>query len=537
MPLLPALVFFAVQAPQTIPLAGRMVPVVPTPPVETPSQELSNWSGWGPFVGKVGVAASVPMIGEAVLKTPIAADAVAWHVKAVLFPSVDLVENAENGTVRSYRLSFADPQVNETLAALARLPGVVAAATGGKVRVIVDATVEPEPARDRVGPAGTAFGPAWREEYFSPRINGGRYQAEDRLFRGPYPSVILLAPGRTDPSLSEVNGSPVATAVAGAGMTDASLYGAWVKTAEARSVALGYGGRLGGDVPWGDLASGDPPSTEDVNRAKASEGTRAEPFAVPFSFEESYLAPGGKVELATDAERGPILRLSETGTVRTGGIALPLPKEGLSTEAGGILTFWFRSNSKDPLAVMAFGEGGKTASYSIGRDRAPAVNGGLPELDVPADGMWHKVGVDLKAAGLTKVTRLVLGPSAAARQTSPAALTSPTWDLDDFALEASGATALLPAPAADANSADAESRLLAVPSADAATLVRLLNDPDTNVRLSAATILETKADASHALALLAAANSLDPLVARSAVRAYARLDQPDEREQLLILLK
>ncbi|RYG39415.1 HEAT repeat domain-containing protein [bacterium] len=536
MPLLPALVFLTTLNPQTVQIAGRQVPAVPSPPAETPSQEFTGWSGWGPLVGKTGVAGLYPIVSEAILKTPLAVDAVDWHVKVAFFSKADTIESDGSGVSRSHRFFFFDPQVNETLSALARLPGEVAAATGGKVRLIVDTTMEDEPARDTFAKNGRPFGPAWREAYFGPRINGGRYEAEDRVYRGPYPSVILLLPGRADYGMAEVNGSPVAMAPAGGGYTDVTLFQAWVATAMARSKALGYGGRLGSEVPWKELASGDPPSTADLERIKAGVGTPGEPLASPFQIQESYLAPGGQVEILTDTERGPVLRLSETGTIRTGGVALPLPDGGLSTESAGVLTFWFRSNSKDPLAVMA-SDGEKSAAYSIGRDRMSAENGGLAELDVPTDGMWHKVGIDLKKGGLTKVTRLFIGPTPASRNTTKVTLNNPVFDLDDFALEAEGATAILPPPTADVNSPDPESRLLGIGAADAATIARLLGDPDANVRLSAAMQLETKAEAANAPALLAAANGIDPIVARSAVRAYARLDLPEKRGELIKLLK
>lgn len=532
--LVPFLFALAAQTPSELSLGGRMVPIGPTPVPPVLAQEVTDWSGWGPFTGTLSWQPLTAVISESALATPLAADAVEWRVKIAMFNTSDVVDR-EGNVVRSYRSFMADPQENAILQAIARLPGAVAASTGGRVRLVVDATLEPEPARDNLTGGALPFGPVWREDYFGPRINGGRYEAEDRVFRGPYPSAILVVPTQADPGVSNVNGTPVAVAtVHQDGTLDASLYEAWLATAQARSTMLGYGGRIGSNVPWAALASGDPPSTEDVRRLASATPIRLEPPAAPYTFLPSQVGTGSKVEIVADADRGPVLRFSETGPQRAARLALPLPKDAPAD--ANTLTFMVRTESKEPVAVWLFTKDGPTA-FSLGRDRrvpgVPVAN----ELDVPSDGTWHKVGVDLKGVGLANLTGVWIGPSPAALRATDTALALPSWDFDDFTLEKDAATPTLPLSPPNAASTDPEARLAALASADVAALATALSDTNADVRITAATLLNEKPDPSAATALLAAANTIDANVARLAVRAYGKLDQPDEREQLLRLLQ
>ncbi|CAN5468990.1 hypothetical protein BH11ARM2_BH11ARM2_14380 [soil metagenome] len=545
--LLPVFLALATQTAPALTIAGKTIPIVPTPVPPVLAQEVSGWSGWGPFTGDFQGLSSATLLSEQVLATPLASDAVDWHLKIAIFPTSDVVDK-QGSVVRSYRSFWADPQLNATLQAVARMPGSVAAATGGKVRLILDASVESDPARDTITGTDGAFGPVWLEKYFGPRINGGRYEAEDRVFRGPYPSAILVIPGSPNvlssdltPSISAVNGTPVTVAsLRQDGQIDGKLFNAWLETAKARSALLGYGGTLGGEVPWKDLASGDPPSIEDAQRLESHRDPAIDTIPVPYQAVTSRVGAGSKVEIVTDTDRGPVLRLSESGPERVARVSLPALKEPLGGDR--IFTFWYRSESKEPIAITFISKPNGTRAlklnyFSLGRDRRSANIPPAVELDVPSDGKWHKVGIDLNTATPDGLGGIEIGPSFNAIKATDTAIVPPSWDFASFALEKDGATPLLPAPKANLISTDAEDRLMALSGTTAANLATALTDPNADVRLTAASLLLEKPEPAAATALLAAANTIDADLARVAVQAYAKLDMPDEREQLLRLLK
>lgn len=135
-----------------------------------------------------------------------------WRMKAFVATRGEQAYQ-QGPLLRSVRTSLEGPQVAQALDALARAAAAIEILSGGALKVQVDVEVdtdlwardllarEPHPAvralLDLYGPTPSTDLPY--AEYLLPRVNGGAYEPEDRVFRGPYESVILIHPFLSDP--------------------------------------------------------------------------------------------------------------------------------------------------------------------------------------------------------------------------------------------------------------------------------------------------------------------------------------------------
>jgi HEAT repeat protein len=413
-------------------------------------------------------------------------------------------------------MSLFAPQVTETNESIARLSATLPAVTGGNLTIESSVTVEDEPLRAAPGQSIADVVGA----YLAPRINGGEYQAEDRVYRGPFDMVVVVAPyGRTQPFI--VNGTPVHVVpyyAAGGTATEGALDAALVSTIVSELAAPARPGAVLAETPL-------------RTQLQKGSGISVTPGAFGEVLQPSFRSSNFKVSVDTNNERGKVLTVAEVGVGRNGGVGLPLPVGGLDLNAKPNLTFYVRTTSLDPLAVR-ISDGAKAAWASLGRDRVHPAAMGQPVAELPLnrDGAWQQITVDLKGlatqAGLSKIDTLALEIPPASRMLNRMQGQPIQYQFDDFELTSQPPTTALPPRAANAASTDPEERALAVmelakAGTASAELVKFLKDPSDFVRLQTANAYRTIVDPAAEAALIENTNSLDPVVAEAALRALA----------------
>ncbi len=115
-----------------------------------------------------------------------AADPSVWRVKAFLFRRWDDLAETEAMLVQR-RATLEPSRIQFALQSLGRLAVAAEAFSEGRIRFALDVEIE-EPAID---------GDFLRNEagrFVAARTNRGRFEAEDRVFRGPYDLVLLIVP-------------------------------------------------------------------------------------------------------------------------------------------------------------------------------------------------------------------------------------------------------------------------------------------------------------------------------------------------------
>lgn len=114
------------------------------------------------------------------------ADPAVWRVKAFVFRRWDDLAETEAMLVQR-RATLEPSRLQAALQSLGRLAVAAEAFSGGQIRLALDVEVE-EP------PIDEAFLRREAGRFVAARTNRGRFDAEDRVFRGPYDQVLLIVP-------------------------------------------------------------------------------------------------------------------------------------------------------------------------------------------------------------------------------------------------------------------------------------------------------------------------------------------------------
>ncbi len=134
-----------------------------------------------------------------------------WKVKAVVITRFDVLQKSDEGALLLRRSTLENSQVMASLEALARFAAVADAYGQGRYKVSLDVSIENEPMR--FGPINKVqpFAGPFCQSYFGPRINGGNFESEDKVYRGPYDSVFFIHAGWKEDGQpwTNVNGMPV----------------------------------------------------------------------------------------------------------------------------------------------------------------------------------------------------------------------------------------------------------------------------------------------------------------------------------------
>jgi HEAT repeat protein len=209
----------------TYKLAGNEVAAkIPQTGLSLPSLKTVSWNGWNYYfndAGKIvtrtlgkGGWSDIQSLYDA-SKAKIVDTTRIWRVKAVIFKRFDALETSKEGVIRQRRSTLETSQITHALESLARFASVADALCDGKLKVSLDVEIESEIMRFGPNRAKVAFDAAFNERYFGPRVNGGEFEAEDKVYRGPYDSVMYVHPGTPgDGELTTVVNRMPVTAVA-----------------------------------------------------------------------------------------------------------------------------------------------------------------------------------------------------------------------------------------------------------------------------------------------------------------------------------
>ncbi len=161
-----------------------------------------------------------------------------WRVKVFVLGRADVLDHGPDGLLRVRRGRIEGRQIDGVLESIARFGAMVQAYGQGRLRVSFDLEYDGDWNRE-TAKAGMPrpFGAEFMSRYVAPRINGGAYEAEDRVYRGPWDSVFVLhAAPASAPGLFRVLGTPVTVisvaadaAIAGPLGLSALLYQGWLR--------------------------------------------------------------------------------------------------------------------------------------------------------------------------------------------------------------------------------------------------------------------------------------------------------------------
>ncbi len=498
---------------------------LPKPAPATLPNEVRDWAGFKHLpAGPREVPKAFPAGGDwSGVKGDVAPKAVVWRTKVVILDRVDRVRERGPDFVWPGHHGLPPYIVERIKRALTQLRARVADLTKGRVNMVFDLAEEKEAlTNDRDLPAVVA-------RYLTPRINGGRYDAEDGLFRGPYQSVFVVHPvgGEASPDF-EVQGTPTSLVglpdlageeVDGALANDLTLL--WQGQAVRRAVdagakvATGTTGTL--EDVWPTVAKGLDATTEERSRMLGLQIPPTDELATGGDWSER--GPETVAKLAKDPTRGTVLVVDELGAFREGGIALPTVRgAAFDASAHPTLALWAKSDAKDPIVLQL---GSSDRSVWLGRD-----------VPFAYDNAWHRVKLDLR--GLGRIDRILVAPDPAARRRVRQTLGPIEASFSDF--EASD-EAPDPKPATEAPSAEAvdpEARARWAASAGPGEVRRkLLKDPVDAVRANATAAALARPDPADEPALVEnALYTFEPAIFTPALRALAKSGTPTAAEAL-----
>ncbi len=505
---------------------------LPSPTTISVPDDVRDWKGFK-FLpeGPRTIDHEIPVAADwSGIRGEPAPDAVEWHAKIVLLERIDRPHERGPNYLWPGHHAILPPTVVRIKRALPQLRALVSSATRGAVNMTFDVSEEPEPLTVD-GDLGTVVA-----HYLAPRVNGGRYQAEDGVFRGPYQSIFVVHPaGGERVDAFQVQGAP--TSVLGLpdlegqeadGTLAAWMERAWRGQALARardtnmvvddSSAMPFDWKavvLGRDVPTDVRVKG-------FGKVPAS-------IASPIPGDESnpwVRGPKGaetNVRLEKDSQRGSVLVVEEGGAYRGGGFVLPVVEgKPLDLEAKPTLSFWMKSDAKDPIVLQVRGDSaastdkGKESSFRIGRD-----------VPFAYDNSWHQVKVGLGQSGQKNVD-LVIGPDREARAQIKNTLGPIVASFSDFELttESPDSKPTPEPPSATSTDPDVRARWAATaePGEDRR---KLLRDPIDAVKANAVAAALAKPDpADEPMLIEDALYTFEPAVFTPALEALSNLKTP-----------
>lgn len=339
------------EQPRTARIAGRDVAIrlpvaLPAIPPDFPHVQAGLWkvavapdgSLWRRY--RIDGAAEDIALGAEDARKALAANpsAPVWRVRAFIETRCEILEKSRDGLYRMRRFTLEPSQVTASLEALAAYAVRAEAATEGRLRVQIDATIENDPLRERVTGPRTLFGPDFLRDRYSARVNGHPFDADDKVYRGPFDSVFVIHPGYARPAGTFLFGTPTTAVPYYCGTfapyeLQTSLFDAWSEQVVWKAIQKGYplsppasGVRTEEVVTpemWAGLAAKDEADGEFVRRAWPR------PISAPASWETvrdepwiklPRIAPGSGLEiplwgadLIADKSGAPVLGWTDGG--------------------------------------------------------------------------------------------------------------------------------------------------------------------------------------------------------------------------------
>lgn len=504
------------QSTESFRLGNQAIPV--ESPISAPASyaaETLSWSGWGPLKGTPAKIYFVPRASTQAFDAKLKLDAFPMRVKFYIYANVDGVTTGSSPR-RFRRFNMEPIQIQAALRSIARLPAAVTAATEGRIKLIPEVEVFTEPLRVSTAPGR----PPFVIDQTIGRINGSGYQAEDRIYRGPYASVMTIAPV---PQQST-------TGMVGANGPDDPLDALF-----ASSIPF-YSSRTLDQELWIKISGQLAPLLVDSNARAATMGelTTAQEIDRRLPVDRMYPVIGDpdpwwtesvkstNVDLvpAVDPDAGTILRYREVGLGRFGGASLPVPGEGVKA-----ISLRLRSKAPEPISLV-IGTKDQRVVYTLSEIPGENPTGSTSLIDLPFkyDGTWQTITIPAVLNG-QPITQLSIEPSDLSRRNGRRVIAPIEVDIAEIKASEGPVTTPLGAITPDAGSANAWARLLVAinPHLPEGQLIGLLKDADREVQFNAVSSIGSTDSKTVAEAVIGLANSIDPQVAEAAVRKYVEL--------------
>lgn len=413
-------------------LAGRVVPInYPTGSVVQVPEEVKKWDGFigvngtstdwpSPFAGPGDWSPITQRLSEL---GAVAAGSPEWKTKVIILTQTDGLQKGVDGIYRQDRIRLDSKQVDAILRSLVRVPGYARAATDGNLNVKLEVSIDNDP---MVFPSNVGLGD-WLREYLAARVNKGTFEADDKVFRGPYQSVIVIGAGSASststtglwvPDASYISASKywsgygeceglenqVALQIASQAWQRWLAYNIYLPSVN--QTGSGMAGEFHPLLPnlfrkeiWALLQSNVEPNLDGIATMYQLANTVNEPLErfLELPSRSAPIAEGTQVSVATDVVRGSVLRYGERALARLGGFALPY--RDIDVTKTPMLSFWAKTSSKDRLSIFIDDKMSK---------------GGPPRhqvLDIPADGEWHELVIDLKRLPDGPISQIYIAPA------------------------------------------------------------------------------------------------------------------------------
>jgi HEAT repeat protein len=345
-----------------------------------------------------------------------------WRLKVFLLPRNEILDVDEKGVARVRRSIMERPEIEFATQALAQFAVMAEAAAGGALRMRIELEVDADPAYQTARKGEPPFGAAFLQEYLRPRINGGLFEAEDRIYRGPWDGVFVAHGALSGPMppvlVHDTAVSPIAIYAQGRSLGTEALalafYNEWARHLAMAAARAGYAaardwsGPHGPTLPseraqgfgprvahpdvvwqgtmWSSIRGREDPATGPL----AARQTRPQP---PQSWEEASGDPFGRIPVLTEAEvlaklgvDGPLVQLGPA--VPGESVSLLFP--GGSADPNANLDGRFEPN-REAAAVAAYAEGTRQLTF-VDAAYAELFARGIPAAASPAILGWLPAG-------------------------------------------------------------------------------------------------------------------------------------------------
>jgi HEAT repeat protein len=527
---------------------------LPTASTTSVPDNVREWSGFGylPAGARTLPAVLPTSIDWSRLSTEVAPNAAVWRTKVVILRRVD--RNQEHGGTLFWPGHHELPpaSVNRVRRALVQLHALASTLSKGGCNLVFDISEEADTLTTDRGSLVKVV-----DKYLLPRFNGGRYEAEDGIFRGPYQSVIVIHPLGSEGQESEVHRTPVnlvglpdVCGLDADGALATSLSQVWIDSVRRRAALAGFPtwetgntdhalplGTLESPLPyvpngdWTPILAGTDDTTEARLKLQAITPKPAGPLAAGIAtLGSAAIGPETHVQLADDPQRGKVLVIDELGYYRGGGFALPRPASGPAIDAATTptLRFWMKSAAQDPIVIQVQTTDKGNFSYRLG-------------IDVPFayDNAWHPVSLDLKASGAKSVDGILIGPDAPTRASLRQTIGPITASFAEFKVGTDTPDARPAAENPSPNAITPEARATWAATAGPGEARRLLfKDPSEPVRANALAAALAQPDPADEPALIESGlYNYDPTVFGPAIRALGNVKTPTAEEGLKKILR
>jgi HEAT repeat protein len=512
----------------TITLAGKVVQITyPSPLIRQVPDDVKGWDGFqgvssttGEWPAPFRVPGDWSVVTNRLSELGTASkDGPKWRVKVFLLTQTDSITMVQGRPVRQSRQRLDQGQIDAVLRGLARVPGYVRIATDGALDIALDVVIDSEPVIFGSGDDSQK----WREDYINSRVNRGKFEAEDKVFRGPYHTVVLATAGQAAQALSTgAEADSLASYVVDE--ISRSAHRLYVGLQIYHPPQASNGGGAGGGEPflagqypkevWAQLRDDAGQSLEGLKTLYqfASQGPYSVGNAVAYPSRQAPISSNVTLSLATDDQRGSVLQYVERSPARVGGFALPYRNIDLSKTP--YLSFWAKRGMRGSMALNTNYANTKGVFYRS------------KPLDIPSDGTWHQVVVDLRREGSTSVADMYLGP---ARDLDREQVGDLVYLFDDFQLVGE----------AQANQSEqqplleVEKRALAAKDLSAADLMK---DTSDMVKLNGLLGRETPYVAADETALIELTKYPNVRIAGEAVKRLAQVGTPSAKAEVLRLV-